>query len=321
MTLTSEKAQTYQELASALLPSIEKALENYLTQNTEPKTLIEAIRYGVLQGGKRFRPVLLLACAQLFPQLTQTQVMPSACALELIHAYSLIHDDMPCLDNDDLRRGQPTVHKQFGQAMALLAGDALQAKAFEILAKPIEGICNNAQLKLCHQFAKAVGLGHSPQLGLVNGQALDVLSEQHPQQLSSSQQEDQLMAIHTGKTAALLQFACQAPAILAEQDTRLIETLGNWGNTLGFIFQLVDDVLDATSTADVLGKTVGKDRAQNKLTTVSLYGLEQTKQLLTKKVAESLTQIDVIQAQLEDERPQAHQNLRLIVNFLAHRAH
>ena len=226
-----------------------------------PAGLGAAMRYAVLDGGKRLRPLLVLAACEAVGGLGQA-ALRAACAVELIHAYSLVHDDMPCMDNDVLRRGKPTVHVRFGQAQALLAGDALQALAFELLT-PEDGVPPAMQARLCRLLAQAAGAD-----GMAGGQAIDLAS------VGRQLTQDQLRHMHRLKTGALLRAsvvmgaACGEPAGVAEQ------ALAQYGAAIGLAFQVVDDVLDVTQDSATLGKTAGKDAASDKPTYVSLMGLD-----------------------------------------------
>jgi len=226
-----------------------------------PAGLGDAMRYAVLDGGKRLRPLLVMAACEAVDG-SPAAALRVACAVELIHAYSLVHDDMPCMDNDILRRGKPTVHVKFGEAQALLAGDALQALAFELLT-PEDGSVEPAmQAALCRMLAQAAG--HH---GMAGGQAIDLASV--GKALSSQELHD----MHRLKTGALLQAsvmmgaACGAPSLTAQAALR------DYGAAVGLAFQVVDDILDVTADSATLGKTAGKDAAQDKPTFVSLMGL------------------------------------------------
>ena len=241
------------------LARVEQALTDWVPA-AAPARLGDAMRYAVLDGGKRLRPLLVLASAEAV-QGNGSAALRAACAVELIHAYSLVHDDMPCMDNDVLRRGKPTVHVRFGQARALLAGDALQALAFELLT-PEDGVPPAMQARLCRLLAQAAGAD-----GMAGGQAIDLAS------VGRSLSEHELRHMHRLKTGALLQAsvvmgaACGAPGPQAEQ------ALAQYGAALGLAFQVVDDVLDVTQDSATLGKTAGKDAASDKPTYVSLMGL------------------------------------------------
>jgi len=247
---------------------VEAALVRWLPLDA-PAQLGQAMRYAVLDGGKRLRPLLVLAACEAV-QGNAEAALRAACAVELIHAYSLVHDDLPCMDNDVLRRGKPTVHVRFGEAAALLAGDALQALAFELLtpgdAAPMPPAL---QARLCGMLARAAG-AH----GMAGGQAIDLASVGKPLT------EPQLRAMHELKTGALLQtsvrmgVSCGAGVHLAARTA-----LENYGAAIGLAFQVVDDILDVTADAKALGKTAGKDAAAAKPTYVSLLGLQAARRL------------------------------------------
>ena len=245
------------------LAAVEQALQAWVPADA-PGGLGEAMRYGVLDGGKRLRPLLVLAAAQAVQGENQA-AMRAAVAVELIHAYSLIHDDMPCMDNDVLRRGKPTVHVQFGQAQAMLAGDAMQALAFEVLT-PDEGVDPRVQARLCALLARAAG--HA---GMAGGQAIDLASVGKPLD------ESTLRDMHRRKTGALLQASVLLGAACGPCDARAFQALSDFGAAIGLAFQVVDDVLDVTQASEVLGKTAGKDLEQNKPTYVQLMGLQRAR--------------------------------------------
>ena len=254
----------FEDWTRECLAQVETALEAWVPAEA-PGGLGEAMRYGVLDGGKRLRPLLVLAAAQAALGPTHA-AMRAAVAVELIHAYSLVHDDMPCMDNDVLRRGKPTVHVKFGQAQAMLAGDAMQALAFEVLT-PDEGVEPPMQARLCRLRARAAG--HA---GMAGGQAIDLASVGKPLA------EDVLRDMHRRKTGALLQASVQMGAACGTVDERAWQALTEFGATVGLAFQVVDDILDVTQASDVLGKTAGKDQEQNKPTYVQLMGLEPARQ-------------------------------------------
>ena len=246
------------------LAQVERALENWVPADA-PGGLGEAMRYGVLDGGKRLRPLLVLAAARA-AQGQMEAAMRAAVAVELIHAYSLVHDDMPCMDNDVLRRGKPTVHVRFGQAQAMLAGDAMQALAFEVLT-PDDGVEPAMQARLCRLLGRSAG--HA---GMAGGQAIDLASVGKPLA------EEILRDMHRRKTGALLQASVQMGAACGNVDDRAWQALSEFGAVIGLAFQVVDDILDVTQASDVLGKTAGKDQEQNKPTYVQLMGLEPARQ-------------------------------------------
>ena len=240
---------------------VEQALSDWVPAST-PAGLGEAMRYAVLDGGKRLRPLLVLAAAEAV-QGHADAALRAACAAELIHAYSLVHDDMPCMDNDVLRRGKPTVHVQFGEATALLAGDALQALAFELLTPEGDAVPPAMQADLCRLLARAAG-AH----GMAGGQAIDLASVGKPLA------EPELRAMHRLKTGALLQGSVRMGAACASDvPTAARKALDNYGAAIGLAFQVVDDILDVTADSAALGKTAGKDAAADKPTYVSLLGL------------------------------------------------
>ena len=249
------------------LAAVETALETWVPTDT-PAGLGEAMRYGVLDGGKRLRPLLVLATCQAVAGHADA-ALRAAVAVELIHAYSLVHDDMPCMDNDVLRRGKPTVHVRYGQAQAMLAGDAMQALAFEVLTPtPTEGQAHGhdvppaLQARLCALLARSAG--HA---GMAGGQAIDLASIGRPLD------EATLRDMHGRKTGALLKASVQMGAACGHCDTTAAAALADYGAAIGLAFQVVDDILDVTQASETLGKTAGKDQHHNKPTYVSLLGL------------------------------------------------
>ncbi len=242
------------------LEAVERTLERWVPTDA-PAGLGLAMRYGVLDGGKRVRPLLVLAAAQAVNG-DQDAALRAACAVELIHAYSLVHDDMPCMDNDTLRRGKPTVHVQYGQAQAMLAGDAMQALAFEILTPP-EGVPPALQARLCALLARAAG--HA---GMAGGQAIDLASIGRPLD------ESTLRDMHHRKTGALLQASVLMGAACGTTTPAAWQALSEYGDAIGLAFQVVDDILDVTQESETLGKTAGKDANDNKPTYVTVLGLD-----------------------------------------------
>jgi farnesyl diphosphate synthase len=254
------------------LDHVERALERWIsvdaTQSaghSAPAALVEAMRYAVLDGGKRLRPLLVLAAHEAVvsePAAGAQAALRAACAVELIHAYSLVHDDMPCMDNDVLRRGKPTVHVRFGEASALLAGDALQALAFEFLTPEDGSVDCTTQARLCSLLARAAGSA-----GMAGGQAIDLASVGH--QLT----ESELREMHQLKTGALLQGSVLMGAACGKPTPQALVALADYGAAIGLAFQVVDDILDVTADSATLGKTAGKDADNDKPTYVSLMGL------------------------------------------------
>lgn len=261
------------------LARIEAALVQALSAK-EPADLMAAMRHAVLDGGKRLRPLLVLATAQAAQAVRGAEnataheawadqaALRAACAVELIHAYSLVHDDMPSMDNDVLRRGKPTVHVAFGEATALLAGDALQTLAFEILSDDQAGVPAQVRIDCVRELSLASG-----HLGMAGGQAIDLAS------VGLHIDAQTLKRMHDLKTGALLRASVAMGAICAQAPAQQRQWLAQWGAALGYAFQVVDDILDVTSTTDVLGKTAGKDEANEKPTVVSMMGLESARAL------------------------------------------
>ena len=246
--------------ARAEQAAVEAALDRWVPYNA-PAELGLAMRYGVLDGGKRLRPLLVLAAAQAVHGQREA-ALRAACAVELIHAYSLVHDDMPCMDNDVLRRGKATVHVQFGEARAMLAGDAMQALAFEVLT-PDEGVPPVLQARLCSLLARSAG--HA---GMAGGQAIDLAS------IGLPLGEHALRDMHHRKTGALLQASVLMGAACGVVSPSAWDALSAYGDALGLAFQVVDDILDVTQVSETLGKTAGKDIDNNKPTYVTVLGLE-----------------------------------------------
>ncbi len=256
------QARANQALASALGP-IHSEFDAHAGAYLQ--TLYEASAYALNGGGKRIRPALVYAASEAIDpdSLKHPGLDAVACSVELIHAYSLVHDDLPAMDDDDLRRGQPTVHKQYDEALAILVGDALQARAFELLAKA-EGLDADTRLALVLTLAAASGLR-----GMVGGQAIDVAAADTHIDLAH------LLAMHRLKTGALIQASAVMGGLVGGGSQQQQQTLGAFGQAIGLAFQVCDDILDATSDTQTLGKTAGADAAHSKPTYVSLLGLEQ----------------------------------------------
>ena len=292
----------FQAWMTEQLHQVEQALSAWVPADA-PAGLGEAMRYGVLDGGKRLRPLLVLAAAQAVNGHNRA-ALRAACAVELIHAYSLVHDDMPCMDNDVLRRGKPTVHVRFGQAQAMLAGDAMQALAFELLTPADDGeVAPALQARLVAVLSR--GAGHS---GMAGGQAIDLASVGH--QL----QEDQLRRMHELKTGALLQASVDMGALCGSADASTRAALTRYGHAIGLAFQVVDDILDVTQDTEVLGKTAGKDQEQSKPTYVSLMGLQAARQHAHELHEQAL------QALVASALPDT-QRLRELADLVVHRQH
>ena len=246
---------------------IDPALDQIIPKESEPPGRVHsAIRWSVFAGGKRFRPALLLAVGQTFGAKTG-DLLRCACALELIHTYSLIHDDLPSMDNDELRRGKPTCHVKFGEATAILAGDALQTLAFQTIADD-ELLTAPLRVRLISEIASAAG---TPE-GMVAGQAHDLdAPSQHIDELD-------LERIHHKKTGALIRTSARCGALIAGVGASELQAITEYATQLGLLFQITDDLLDVTSTAENLGKTPGKDARSNKSTYPAIYGIEETRE-------------------------------------------
>jgi geranylgeranyl diphosphate synthase type II len=230
-----------------------------------PKSIVEAMKYSLFAGGKRIRPVLSLAICEALGG-NPGEVLPFACSIEMIHTYSLIHDDLPAMDNDDLRRGKPTSHKVFGEAKAILAGDALLNYAFESMLGAAQKE-SAGHFKACRVIAEASGV-----MGMIGGQVIDIESEGRIISF------DRLLEMHRMKTGALIEAACSTGCILADRED-LIEEVKVYSTNLGIAFQIVDDILDCEGDQNVLGKTTGKDRDGEKSTFVSIEGLQRSKEM------------------------------------------
>ena len=270
------------------LTQVEAALSEWVPLSA-PAGLGEAMRYAVLDGGKRLRPLLTLAAARAVAGATEVPAaLRSACAVELIHAYSLVHDDMPCMDNDVLRRGKPTVHVAYGEAQALLAGDALQALAFELLTPEDGSVAPAVQARLCAALARAAG--HH---GMAGGQAIDLAH------VGVAMSEAALRDMHRRKTGAMLEVSVHMGALSAGADVPTLACLQRHAQAIGLAFQVVDDILDVTADSATLGKTAGKDQANDKPTFVSLLGLAGAQAQAQALLQEALAALDA--ANLKDD--------------------
>jgi len=281
---------------------VEKALIDTLNSRSSvvAERLIEAMSYSLLAGGKRVRPALVVECFLASGGKNIAETMPAAMAIECIHTYSLIHDDLPCMDDDDLRRGNPTCHKKFDEATAVLAADALQALAFELLAT--SDMSAELRCELIRTLAVAAGCQ-----GMVGGQMLDIQSE-------NSGSEIDILAverIHLHKTGALLRWCCEAGALLAGARKSQFDACSRYGKAVGLLFQIADDILDVTASSDKLGKSAGKDAAQNKATYVSLMGLTRARELADEMRELALNACE----ELDNNAPQ----LKALANYILER--
>lgn len=280
---------------------VEQALDASLPIG-KPEKIYEAMRYSLLAGGKRLRPILCLATCELMGG-TSEMAMPTACALEMIHTMSLIHDDLPAMDNDDYRRGKLTNHKVYGEDIAILAGDGLLAYAFEYVAAQTRNVPSDRVLQTIARLGRTVGAA-----GLVGGQVLDLESEGR-----SDISVETLSFIHTHKTGALLETSVVSGAILAGADDDRIQGLSRYAKNIGLAFQIVDDILDITATQEELGKTAGKDLQAQKATYPSLWGLEESRVQAKQLVDSAIAQLEVYGDKADP--------LRAIASYIVTRKH
>jgi geranylgeranyl diphosphate synthase, type II len=261
---------------------IDRALAGYLPgEETYPKIIFQAVRYSILAGGKRLRPILCLAAAEAVGGASGP-VLPVACALEMIHTYSLIHDDLPAMDNDDYRRGRPTSHKVFGEEIAILAGDALLTEAFHLMTRRelMPGMPPERLLDAIGEIAVAAGF-----FGMVGGQVLDVRSEGEKVDLET------LYRIHRMKTGAMIRVSLRAGAILSGASAEQIDSLSNYGEQIGLAFQITDDILNVEGDPRLLGKETGSDAARGKVTFPALLGVEASRTRVEALIREALASL------------------------------
>jgi geranylgeranyl pyrophosphate synthase len=297
---TATKADFLAYLAAAR-ERVEAKLDRLLPAETVAPTKVHrAIRWSVFAGGKRFRPVLLLATGETF-SATAELLLSTACALEMIHTYSLVHDDLPSMDNDNLRRGQPTCHVRFDEATAILAGDALQTLAFQTIAEE-EQLSTQTRMRLVSELARASG---TP-VGMVAGQAHDLDAE------SRSVSGDELEQIHRLKTGALIIAAARCGGIIAAANNQQLESISEYASQLGLLFQITDDMLDVTATAEDLGKTPGKDARSQKATYPSIYGIDAAQERAVRTHERACSVLEQI------DRPT--ERLRAIADFILERS-
>jgi geranylgeranyl diphosphate synthase type II len=288
---------------NSYLKQQQKLVEQALDQSiaiAKPAKIYEAMRYSLLAGGKRLRPILCLATSDLTGG-TIEMAMPTACALEMIHTMSLIHDDLPAMDNDDFRRGKPTNHKVYGEDIAILAGDGLLAYAFEYVATQTRNVAPENILRVVACLGRTVGAA-----GLVGGQVLDLESEG-----KSDITAETLSFIHTHKTGALLEASVVSGAILANASEEDITRLSQYAQNIGLAFQIIDDILDITATDEQLGKTAGKDLEAQKATYPSLWGLEKSQAKAQELVKKAIAQLSNYGVKAEP--------LRAIANYIVTR--
>ncbi len=275
----------FADFAAASRAAIEQALDRYLPQPPAcPAVVAGAMRYSVMAGGKRLRPILVLAAADAVaraqasdPEAAGRLALPAACALEFIHTYSLIHDDLPAMDDDALRRGRPTLHMVVGQGQAILAGDGLQAEAFQLIAREPasdDPVVMRRKLQVLDVVTRAAGA-----IGMVGGQALDLDAAGKGAAAATVLDGEALSDMHARKTGALIRASAAAGAIMAGADQACLAALDRWAASVGLAFQIVDDILDVEGASADLGKTSGKDAASGKPTYPALFGLERSKEL------------------------------------------
>lgn len=282
---------------------VDRALDQILPAAHEPPPSIhQAMRYSIFAGGKRLRPILCLESGRV-AGAEELALIPLACALELIHTYSLIHDDLPALDNDDLRRGQPTVHKKFNEATAILTGDALLTLAFQVLSGWIEGgNLPGKRIMALREIAVAAGTVH----GMIGGQVADLEAE------GKNISAEVLHYIHSSKTGALIRAAVRSGALVGTAVEKEVDLLTSFGTHIGLAFQIVDDILDVVSSAEVLGKTPGKDRSTKKATYPALYGLEESRRRAKQLITEAVASLEPFGSRAE--------NLRALARYFVDRA-
>jgi geranylgeranyl diphosphate synthase type II len=261
--------------------AVDAALDRLIPLETQhPVSIHKAMRHSVFAGGKRLRPVLCMEAGRMVAGSLPAGIEELGAALEMLHTYSLIHDDLPALDNDDLRRGRPTCHKVFGEAIAILAGDALQTQAYEVMARlkcPAE-----ARVRIVEEIARGTGTVD----GMIGGQVVDLEAEH------TKPDAAMLEYIHGAKTAALITASLVSGGLYAGADNRAVAHLRAFGRSIGLAFQIVDDILDVTQTSEQLGKTAGKDTAAEKATYPSLFGVEQSERKADELVSKAFAELD-----------------------------
>jgi len=272
-----------------LVKKVNKSLEYYLSSmEGEPKILFDAMRYSVFSGGKRFRPILVILVAKSF-KVSNDKVMPIACAIEFIHTYSLIHDDLPSIDNDDMRRGKPTCHIKFGEDIAILAGDALFSESLNLVLKQKKYSSDEIVLKLAEELSKATGTS-----GMIAGQVMDVISN------SENVGKETLNFIHNNKTGKLIRASVRCGAILSNADNYQLKKFTEFGEHLGLAFQITDDILDEVGEEKNTGKRTGKDKALKKITYPSYYGLKKSKEIAKKEIELAKNSITDLNLPIQD---------------------
>jgi geranylgeranyl pyrophosphate synthase len=308
----------FESWAGARRQEVEASLDSFLSKAPQtPAILSDAMRYSLLGGGKRLRPLLVIASAEGAAQAigaseaaARDLAMPAACALEMIHTYSLIHDDLPSMDDDDLRRGRPTSHVVHGEGMAILAGDGLQAEAFRLLAREPQGFhpaLMTRKLRVLTLIAEAAG-----SIGMVGGQAIDLAAMQSPSAKATGDMSrrasveltpEALRDMHARKTGALIRASVAAGAIMGGASDALFAALDAYGTEIGLAFQIVDDILDEEGSAATLGKTAGKDKAAGKPTYPAFFGLDRSRELAAEcnaRARAALERVSLLDSRLAD---------------------
>lgn len=276
MTDIENKLKEFSDRFNAYLPQLFP-----LPEGAE-RRVAEAMKYSVMNGGKRLRPFLVCETARLFGEKTQANAKLVAASLEMLHSYSLIHDDLPAMDNDDLRRGKPTCHKQFDEATAILAGDGLLTYAFELLAGKENNLPAAERCELVRLLSQAAGAFN----GMVAGQMLDLYAEtSKPEQ--TAEREKLISNIEAMKTGCLIRYACEAGAVIGHANVEERQALITYARKIGAAFQIADDILDVEGNAELMGKRLQKDAQQGKMTFVTLYGLERAKELARQLISEA----------------------------------
>lgn len=283
MSIDEEFTQRLMSVSDRVTAQLDSLLVEIAEQGEKqrPARLVAGMRHGVLNGGKRLRPFLMMETANMLGAKPDSALI-AACALECIHSYSLVHDDLPAMDDDDLRRGQPTVHIAFDEATAILAGDALLTFAFDLLSGESCHPSANIRVELISLLARAAGQG-----GMIGGQILDLEAE------AQTPADHEIRTLQAMKTGALLRYACEAGAVLAGADASDRQNLIRYGETIGLAFQLADDLLDVTSTSEAMGKKVGKDADRGKGTLVGLHGVETVKDMLNESVEQAMDHLSI----------------------------
>jgi geranylgeranyl diphosphate synthase type II len=279
------------EYKTAVKAQVDRYLDRLLpAESEEPSTIHRAMRYSVFAGGKRLRPILVVASGESIGGARDTLLYLGA-SIEMMHTYSLIHDDLPALDNDDFRRGSPTCHKVFGEAMAILAGDALMTRCYQLLAD-LPDVGDPVRLAVIREIACATGT----QEAMIGGQVVDIESEGKPIQAPT------LEYIHRSKTGALLTACTRCGGLASSADDFQLQALSRYGRDIGLAFQIVDDILDVTSTREALGKTAGKDEKVKKATYPALYGLEASREKTQELCASAIADLEVLGTRAEPLR-------------------